>query len=57
MAIPKAGRSSRPPDQTHRKYIREAFTQILAEKSFKSITVKEITDRARGEPCDVLRPL
>jgi len=29
-----------------RNYIREAFQALLAEKSFKSITVREITERA-----------
>ena len=46
MAIPKAEEALDPRIKRTRKYIREAFTQILAEKSFKSITVKEITDRA-----------
>jgi len=46
MVISNIEESTDPRIKRTRGYIREAFTVLLAEKSFKSITVKEITEKA-----------
>lgn len=38
-----------------RRLIRQAFMELLAEKSFQSITVQDITQKSRGQPRHVLR--
>ncbi|MBG0787067.1 MAG: TetR/AcrR family transcriptional regulator [Anaerolineaceae bacterium] len=46
MVISMAEETLDPRIRRTRGYIREAFRQLLEEKSFKSITVREITERA-----------
>ncbi len=46
MVISKTEEALDPRIKRTRGYVREAFKQLLAEKSFKSITVREITELA-----------
>ena len=46
MVISKTDETLDPRIKRTRGFIREAFKQLLAEKSFKSITVREITELA-----------
>lgn len=46
MVISNIEETTDPRIKRTRGYIREAFTELLADKSFKSITVKEITEKA-----------